>query len=86
MSDFAKMLKKGSTVEKFKDAIEKESAKGFTKDEDFWQPTVDAAGNGFAVIRFLPTPPQDGDDGLPWVKYFSHGFQGQQDCGISKIP
>jgi len=76
MSDFAKMLKKGSTVEKFKDAIEKESAKGFTKDEDFWQPTVDAAGNGFAVIRFLPTPPQDGDDGLPWVKYFSHGFQG----------
>jgi hypothetical protein len=29
-----------------------------------------------AVIRFLPAPAADGDDALPWVRVFSHGFQG----------
>jgi len=27
-----------------------------SKDERFWQPEVDKAGNGYAVIRFLPPP------------------------------
>jgi hypothetical protein len=77
MVDFNKLIDKASSnVDKFRDAVEKEQTKSFVKDEGFWQPTVDKAGNGSAVIRFLPTPPQDGDDGLPWVKYFSHGFQG----------
>ena len=34
---------------------------------------MDKTGNGYAVIRFLPAP--DGED-LPWVKMYSHGFQG----------
>jgi hypothetical protein len=42
-------------------------------DERFWKPTVDSAGNGFSVIRFLPAP--DGED-LPFVKLYSHAFQG----------
>src|SRR6056300_161700 len=42
-------------------------------DTRFWQPEVDKAGNGYAVIRFLPSP--KGED-LPWVRLFSHGFQG----------
>jgi hypothetical protein len=29
-----------------------------------------------AVIRFLPAPAVDGDDALPWVRTFNHGFQG----------
>jgi hypothetical protein len=29
-----------------------------------------------AVIRFLPAPAADGDDALPWVRVFNHGFQG----------
>jgi hypothetical protein len=29
-----------------------------------------------AIIRFLDAPAVDGDDGLPWVKLFNHGFQG----------
>jgi hypothetical protein len=29
-----------------------------------------------ATIRFLPAPAVDGDDGLPWVRVFNHGFQG----------
>ena len=43
------------------------------KDERFWYPNVDKAGNGYAVIRFLP-PPQ-GED-IPFVRIFEHGFQG----------
>jgi hypothetical protein len=45
-------------------------------DKNVWRPAVDKAGNGMATIRFLPAPEKDGDDGLPWVKKFSHGFQG----------
>jgi len=48
-----------------------ESARG--KDERFWQPAVDASGNGYAVIRFLPAT--KGED-IPWVRIFNHGFQG----------
>lgn len=51
-----------------------ESGQG-NADSRFWQPTVDEAGNGYAVIRFLPTPnAADGD--IPWRRYFSHGFKG----------
>ena len=42
-------------------------------DERIWKPTVDKAGNGYAVLRFLP--PAAGED-LPWVRYWDHGFKG----------
>jgi hypothetical protein len=42
-------------------------------DDRFWKPEVDKAGNGYAVLRFLPEP--KGED-LPWVRMFDHGFQG----------
>ena len=42
-------------------------------DERIWKPTVDKAGNGYAVIRFLPAA--EGVD-LPWVRYWDHGFKG----------
>ena len=41
--------------------------------ENIWKPTVDKAGNGYAIIRFLPAP--SGED-LPWVQIYDHGFQG----------
>ena len=44
-----------------------------TVDERFWKPTVDKAGNGFAIIRFLPAC--NGED-MPFVKMYSHAFQG----------
>lgn len=40
-------------------------------DDRYWQPTVDTAGNGQAIIRFLPET--DGED-TPYVKLFSHAF------------
>lgn len=42
-------------------------------DDRFWKPTSDKAGNGYAVIRFLPAP---AGEELPWVRYWDHGFQG----------
>ena len=42
-------------------------------DERLWKPTLDKAGNGFAVIRFLPAPAGEDD---PFVRMFSHGFKG----------
>jgi len=50
-------------------------------DERFWKPTVDTAGNGSAIIRFLP-PPQ-GED-VPFVRYWDHGFQGPGGWYIEK--
>lgn len=72
-------LKKGSSLDKLKKAVEASSSgnngnKG--ADDRFWQPDVGADGNGYAVIRFLDTPAVDGEDGLPWVQIWSHGFQG----------
>ena len=42
-------------------------------DDNAWKATVDKAGNGYAVIRFLPAP--TGEE-LPFVRYWNHGFQG----------
>jgi hypothetical protein len=44
-----------------------------TVDERFWKLSTDKAGNGFAIIRFLPAT--DGED-MPFVKLYSHAFQG----------
>ena len=52
-------------------------------DERFWQPQVDKAGNGYAVIRFMPEP--KGED-LPYVRTFSHGFQGDGGWFIEDCP
>ena len=42
-------------------------------DDRFWRLEGDKAGNGTATFRFLPRV--EGDE-LPWVRIFSHGFQG----------
>lgn len=77
MTSFASLKKQSGNLDKLAKAIEQlNSAETSNEKDNFWKPEVDKAGNGYAVIRFLPAPPQDGDDGLPWVKVFDHGFQG----------
>ena len=79
MSSFANLKRSSNSFEKLKKAVEsttQASEAGSKEDTRFWQPEVDKAGNGMAVIRFLPAPQVDGDDALPWVRVFSHGFQG----------
>ena len=65
---------KGANISKILEAA-KANNTGETKsyvDDRIWKPTVDKAGNGYAVIRFLP-----GKDGsIPFVRYWDHGFKG----------
>jgi len=77
MSSFANLKKQAGHLDKMKKAVESMSQNaGSDKPDNFWKPEVDKAGNGMATIRFLPSSPGDGEDSLPWVKIFSHGFQG----------
>jgi hypothetical protein len=72
-------LKGNSSLDKLKKAVEASASGGSGKsnaDDRFWSPEVDASGNGYAVVRFLDTPAVDGEDGLPWIQIWSHGFQG----------
>ena len=74
---FANLKKQSGNLDKLAKALEQlNSAESPKKEDNFWKPEVDKAGNGYAVIRFLPAPSVDGDEGLPWVKVFDHGFQG----------
>jgi len=80
MSSFANLKRNNDSLAKLTKAIESSQSgspeAGSKDDTRFWQPSVDKSGNGMAVIRFLPAPAVDGDDALPWVRTFNHGFQG----------
>lgn len=68
-------LKRSSTdsFEKLRKEVEKTNSNKYSKDERYWEPTVDKEGNGSAIIRFLPAC--EGEE-IPFVKYFDHGFKG----------
>lgn len=72
--DISKLKSRRTDISALVEAA-KESAGGskFEKEDTshIWKPTVDKAGNGYAVIRFLPA---EGD--VPWVRYWDHGFKG----------
>ena len=77
--DFSKLRNNRNSFEKLTKAVESintNSESGSKGDDRFWTPEVDKAGNGMAIVRFLPAPAVDGDEGLPWVRTFDHGFQG----------
>jgi hypothetical protein len=80
-------LKKSSSLDKLTKAIEETQKPRYAKDDErFWQPEVDKAGNGFAIVRLLDAPEVDGEDGLPWVQVFNHGFQGPGGWYIENCP
>ena len=66
--DFSGLLKKV-------DELNKPTYDRDDSTDNYWKPTPDKAGNALAVIRFLPGAAVDGDDALPWVQYWDHGFQ-----------
>ena len=73
-ADLKKQSKLGSLTSKLTKEIEKMNTTGSNNaDERLWKLEVDKAGNGYAVIRFLPAP--NGEE-LPWAKVWSHAFQG----------
>lgn len=75
MTTFAELKKSKNTnldtLTKELENLDKKTT--FAKDDRLWSLTVDKAGNGHAIIRFLPA--SAGED-LPWVRIWDHGFQG----------
>ena len=71
-SELKKKSSLGSLTSKLLTEVEKMSSSSGGADERIWKPEVDKAGNGFAVIRFLPAP--EGEE-LPWAKVYNHAFQ-----------
>ena len=75
---FANLKRQSGNLDKLSEAIKNLNASSEATDnrDNYWKAEVDKSGNGMATIRFLPTSEKDGEDELPWVKVFSHGFQG----------
>ena len=74
-----------TSLDKLRQAMESASPsqgekKSYT-DDRYWKPELDKSGNGYAVVRFLPTP--EGEE-MPWVSYWDHGFQGPGGWYIEK--
>jgi len=55
-SDLKKQSSLGSLTSKLVKEVEKMSNNSGNTDDRLWKPEVDKAGNGYAVIRFLPAP------------------------------
>ena len=72
-ANLKKQSKLGSLTAKLVKEVEKMNNNGASGDDRLWKLDVDKSGNGYAVIRFLPAP--DKED-LPFVKLYSHAFQG----------
>ena len=69
-------LKRNNSLDKLLGEVKKENApqeKKSYKDDRLWKPELDKSGNGYAVIRFLPSV--EGED-MPWAKVWNHAFQG----------
>jgi hypothetical protein len=72
-SDLKKQSKLGSLTAKLVKEVEKMNNSASSGDDRVWKLECDKSGNGYAIIRFLPAP--NGED-LPFVKLYSHAFQG----------
>ena len=72
-ANLKKQSKLGSLTAKLVKEVEKMNNTGGSTDDRLWKLDVDKGGNGYAIIRFLPAP--NGED-LPFVKLYSHAFQG----------
>ena len=74
MTNFADLKKtRSDSFSKLNDQLKNMGSTYSNDDDKFWKPEVDKAGNGYAVLRFLPA--SAGED-MPFVRIYDHGFQG----------
>ena len=72
-AELKKQSRLGNLTAKLVKEVEKMNKTSSMGDDRFWKIERDKSGNGYAVIRFLPSP-QGEDD--PYVQVWSHAFQG----------
>lgn len=70
--DLKKQSSLGSLTEKLLKEAEKMGSNNTGDNPNLFKLETDKVGNGRAVIRFLPAPP---NEDLPFVKLYNHGFQ-----------
>jgi hypothetical protein len=71
---FSKMKNSRTDLNKLVEAATSSNSQSDRSNDDrFWYPNRDKAGNGYAVIRFLPSL---NETGTPWVRYWEHAFKG----------
>ena len=70
--DLKKQSSLGSLTEKLIKEAEKMGGNNAGDNPNLFKLETDKVGNGRAVIRFLPAPP---NEDLPFVKLYNHGFQ-----------
>lgn len=79
MSKFKDLMNSMKNVDEMAVAYDKANAKTSYDDNRYWKPSVDKAGNGYAIIRFLPVAEADIGKVSPAdasVTIYSHGFKG----------
>lgn len=76
------MFKRKSPA-KLQEKLEQMTTKKSYDNADEWKLSTDKLGNGSAVIRFLPAK---GEDDLPFVKIFTHGFKENGNWFIEACP
>lgn len=84
---FANLKKNRSKArEAIKEALTSKGGKSSNQrqsDDRMWYPKTDEAGNGYAVIRFMPPAK---DNNLPWAKMFKHRFKENGQWFIAECP
>lgn len=76
-TDFENLKTSRSNFETLTKELEKSinaTEKSTFQDDRFWKPELDKSGNGYAVLRFLPSPKTEE---MPYVRVWSHAFKGQ---------
>lgn len=79
--DINELLRRSeSLTENLQKQLKESTTYGRTEDTRFWKNPKDKAGNGYAVIRFLPPPPNpnfpNGIEPAFYVRMYNYGFQG----------
>lgn len=64
---------RGNDLAQLNEAVKKLTSNEYQQDDRFWYPTLDKAGTGSGLIRFLPAP--EGED-VPFIRYWYHSFKG----------
>jgi len=72
-AELKKQSRLGNLTAKLVREVEKMNKTSSMGDDRFWKIERDKSGNGYAVIRFLPSPQGEED---PYVQVWSHAFQG----------
>ena len=74
MSFDALKKNRSNSLSKLNSQLEKITTKSYSDPNEgkMWKPTRDKAGNGFAIVRFLPAT--QGEE-MPFVRLWDHGLQ-----------